>query len=373
MSNQPPLKATYVSVNGKIYDLGLKVDERQVVLDELEQALQIVRKAHPPTQICLETSVVVEHLLKLKKHQNLKRESTLTTYEKRYAPFVRAFPLLPTELDPLLEYLSQFKGETGRYKQTQQDLLNMLYQHAVRHFGLPKNPLEGVPRPVVHKKPIRTLTLKEVALLDTTPETTTERAAWEILQGHGWRQVEARRILAGDVRKARDNIIWCWGKERNEDAPILSETLSLLNELTPSSLPDDQPVLRSLLIRKGSTQPLGEDGMSQLIGRLFTRAGINFKGHDLRRTCATLVQQASRDEFLAMRLIRDKIPGLSDRYINVPLSDLVAALDLYSPLRLIHQKADGGVVTGESILRLVETGESRTPRPEEAVQDILQV
>jgi len=30
-------------------------------------------------------------------------------------------------------------------------------------------------------------------------------------------------------------------------------------------------------------------------------------------------------------LIRDQIPGFSDRYINFPLSDLVAALGRYSP------------------------------------------
>jgi len=342
----PRLVPTQVPVAGTVYDLGLKVDERQAVLDELEQALQVVRQAQPPAQICLKTSVVVESLLKLKEHQKLK-DSTLLTYRKRYAQFGGEFLVLPEELDPLLEYLSQFDGEekTGRHKLNQQILLNMLYQHAVHHFGLPKNPLEGVSLPEVRKKPIHTLTLEEVALLDRTPETTTERAAWEVLLGHGWRQIEGRRILGGDVRKARDNVIWCWGKERNEDAPILSETLSLLYELTPKSLPDDQPVLRSRRIRNGSTQPLGEDGISQLIDRLFKRAGIErLRGHDLRRTCSTLVHQASGDEFLAMRLIRDKIPGYNDRYINFRLSDLVAVLNRCSPLHLI--KLGGGAHGG---------------------------
>ncbi len=293
-------------------------------------------------QQTLSTAEVVDHLLKLKEHRNLNKVSTLPTYRKRYAPFVRAFPVLPLELDILLEYLAQFTGETGRYKHTQQSLLHMLYQHAVHYFGLLKNPLEGVPMPVVHKRPIHTLSLEEVARLGKTPETDTEMAVWEILLGHGWRQVEARRILAGDVRKAEENIIWCWGKERDEEAPILSETLSLLGGLVPSSLPDDQPVLRSRRIRNGSVQPLGEDGLSQLIDRLYARAGIDFRGHDLRRTFSTLVRQASRDEFLAMRLIRDRIPGLSDRYINFLLPDLVTALNRYSPLCLIKQKLGGG-------------------------------
>ena len=80
--------------------------------------------------------------------------------------------------------------------------------------------------------------------------------------------------------------------------------------------------------------PLGEDGMSQLIGRLLARAGIQgFTGHDLRRTFATLVTAASHDEFLAMRLIRDRVPGLGDRYIRYPMDQLVEALQQYSPIR----------------------------------------
>jgi len=78
--------------------------------------------------------------------------------------------------------------------------------------------------------------------------------------------------------------------------------------------------------------------MSQLIARLFTRAGIKgFTGHDLRRTFATLVKTASRDEFLAMRLIRDRVPGLSQRYISYPMDQLVEALQKYSPIRQLSQ------------------------------------
>jgi hypothetical protein len=75
-----------------------------------------------------------------------------------------------------------------------------------------------------------------------------------------------------------------------------------------------------------------------MVGRLLSRAKIDIKGHDLRRTFATLVKEASGDEFLAMRLIRDKIPGQSNRHINCPMSQLVEALEHCSPLRLIRQK-----------------------------------
>jgi integrase len=67
--------------------------------------------------------------------------------------------------------------------------------------------------------------------------------------------------------------------------------------------------------------------MSQLVARLFRRAGIEgFTGHDLRRTFAMLVTVASEDEFLAMRLIRDVVSGLSNRYIRYPMDQLADGL-----------------------------------------------
>ena len=112
------------------------------------------------------------------------------------------------------------------------------------------------------------------------------------------------------------------------------------------------------------TQPLDADGMRQLIQRIFNRAGIKYLGHDLRRTFCTLLREASGDEFLAMRLARDIIPGVNDRYINIDPVKLGESLLKYSLLRQIrHEQA------GES---LVEAGESRTPRPREATQNLLQ-
>lgn len=64
-------------------------------------------------------------------------------------------------------------------------------------------------------------------------------------------------------------------------------------------------------------------------------------GHDLRRSFATIVTAASNDELLAMRLLRDKVPGQSDRYIYFPLSRLAEALSRYSPLRIIEDKETG--------------------------------
>ena len=114
-------------------------------------------------------------------------------------------------------------------------------------------------------------------------------------------------------------------------------------EQLADGLEDDECVIRSTRIRVGRTQPLGADGMSALLQRPLNRVDVRrYKGHDLRRTFCTLVSEASGDEFLAIRLARDIIPGVNDRYINAGPVKLRESLLEYSPLRLIRQKVQAG-------------------------------
>lgn len=48
---------------------------------------------------------------------------------------------------------------------------------------------------------------------------------------------------------------------------------------------------------------------------------------------ATLVTAASQDEFLAMHLICDRVPGTGERYVLYSMVQLVEALEKYSQLR----------------------------------------
>jgi hypothetical protein len=101
------------------------------------------------------------------------------------------------------------------------------------------------------------------------------------------------------------------GKERDESALILRQTIELLSHLASSS-PDREPVLRGKPTRDGHTQPFGEDSMNQLLARLFTKAGVDIEGHDLRRISASLIAEASDNESTAMGPIRDIIPRLGE-------------------------------------------------------------
>jgi len=301
------------------------------------------------------TKDVILSLIRQKKNKRVK-EGTIKTYEKRFNQFAQQFPFLPEKVDAILEYLSRFDGESGRHRRNHQDLLNMLCNHAVRNFNLPGNPMEKLERPQVTRKLIKTLSWNQIRLLIQMLKTLSERVALDLMLGHGWRQIEVRRILPIDVAEINDDTILCHGKEREELTPVLPQTQALLKQMAAGLAPGDH-LFVSRFARQGKKQPLGEDGMSQLVERLFKRAGIKgFTGHDLRRTFATLVMVASKDELLAMRLIRDTVPGVGSRYIKYPMGQLVEALKMYSPVKLDGESEKPPVP--EAVIGLVETGES---------------
>lgn len=299
----------------------------------------------------IHTEDVIASLMKIKKNKRVK-ESTLATYQKRLLLFQQRFACLPENPEAIMDYLSGFDGESVRHRRNQQDLLNMLYDHAIHRFGLTKNPVAELERPIVTHKPVKTLSLEQIRVLNQTSENLQERTALDLLVGHGWRQIDTRRVQAKDVAAIDHQLILCHGKRRQELASLLPETADRLREMARDLEPDDFLFVAQQM-RHGRRAPLGEDGMSQLIGRLLSRAGIKgFTGHDLRRTFATLVTTASHDEFLAMRLIRDRVPGQSDRYVRYPMDQLVEALEKYSPIRLAEDGTQKGDTAGVGIQKV---------------------
>ncbi len=271
------------------------------------------------------TQEVIEDLRRHFRHLGLK-PSTVATYEKRWRQFEKAFPLLPTSTNPLLEYLAQFDGPTARHRRNHHEAVKRLLDHACKVMSvIQSNPLDRVPRPRIHHRPITTLSIQDVASVNALPMTLRQRVVWDLLAGHGWRQVEVLRITAGDVRMANHGSIWCRGKVRDEWAPILPETLARLIELA-EDVPDAGAVIRSRQATSASYDTLRRT-VRDLLGQL----GLSIEIHGLRRTFATIATELSGDEVLAMRLIRDRVPGVGRFYVERQLPALLAR---FSPLRL---------------------------------------
>ena len=121
-------------------------------------------------------------------------------------------------------------------------------------------------------------------------------------------------------------MILCHGKQREGPIVILPETADLLRGLA-QVLDDDAQVIQE---KRGRDERFGSTGMSNLVNGAFARAGLTgFTGHNLRDTFATLVTEQS-DSVTAMKLMRDRVPGVAPLYIKW---DLPALLERLSPLR----------------------------------------
>ena len=155
---------------------------------------KVLPAATPPIVTTgVRTGDVVASLIKQKKNKHIK-QSSIGTYEKKPEPFAKPFPILPENVEPVIDYLDRFAGETGRHRRNNQDAIKMIYTHAVKSFGLRHNPMDKLERTMVTHKPIRTLSFKQGQILIKVPETLPEKAALELLYGHGWRQIELLRI-----------------------------------------------------------------------------------------------------------------------------------------------------------------------------------
>ncbi len=145
--------------------------------------------------------------------------------------------------------------------------------------------------------------MKNLIGLEHTPR---ELAVLHILVGHGWRQHEVLEIKARDVRSMERGWIWCYGKEREEFAPLLPETADLLRTLI-SDLEDDEQVIGSV---RGRQERFSSDGLRVMVKQFLPRGGLTgFTGHNPRATFATVVNWKARDLTISMGLIRYKVPG----------------------------------------------------------------
>ena len=273
----------------------------------------------------VETSLVIDSHLSELRHANSKK-STIKTYRKGWARFEAQFDYLPTERDVILGYLAQYNGKSGRYRRNNQDYIHMLYIHALGRKWITSDPMQGLKRPRVLEQEPNPLSLEQVKKLMSLEYPPKELAVLRLLVGHGWRQNEVLEIKAGDVRSISGDMILCHGKQREERTPILPETADLLRGLS-EGLDDDAQVIQG---RRGRDERFGSTGMSNLVNGAFARAGLTgFTGHNLRDTFATLVTEQS-DSITAMKLMRDRVPGVAPLYIKW---DLPALLERLSPLR----------------------------------------
>ena len=260
-------------------------------------------------------------------------------------------------------------GQAGRTKRNRFDSLNGLFAYAVSPLrALPSNPLQGARRPEAISRNATPLSLELLTRLHQRAMqlSVRDQAIWLLRFALGWRPIEVRRLLAGDVREAlakTDGYITREQKHRSgkmdrSRSPILPQVLDVLGKLL-EALPDDAALFRGERGRHRG-KPLGDQGIRGVIRDLFAEEGVRDEipdaiPYDLRDSFATHVGRAVRasgGRTAEARDIARRLLGHGDgddvlsRYWddderNVELRD-------FNPLRLVTAKSGGAALKIES-------------------------
>ncbi|GAI82631.1 unnamed protein product, partial [marine sediment metagenome] len=173
-------------------------EQRQRILEEIDQDVQTkLRQAQPP-QTALDTSEVVE------KYQTYKSdggaaEGYLSVRVRKLKFFARQHPTFPCEPQVLRGYLRQFRTDDVPTRQDQWKALTDLYKYASGEYHIP-NPMFEVDKPHFKKKSGQRLNRDQARQLLTAIETDLEWALVTSYFGLRFRRIEAERLSFGDIK-----------------------------------------------------------------------------------------------------------------------------------------------------------------------------
>jgi len=273
------------------------------------------------------TTEVIDKFLAHNKAIGLQPHS-LQSYRQALNPFVRQYNILPTSQEEIEMFLGTKPSDATRlwvYK-----VLTGVYKFANDRFGVP-NIMAKIAKPRVKYKEPDSLTKKQAKMLLDAVESDRERGLVYLYLGQGLRLSEAVRL---DARDVGEDLLRVKGKEREESMPLLPEVRDVLLKLIGNRA-FNEPIF------VGQRGRLGRDMAEIIIKRIFQRAGVNGvrqSPHTLRHTFASLATAAGCDTYSVERLLRHRSSGrnVTYNYIHLSSQELKHKLEIYSPLRLVH-------------------------------------
>ena len=315
-------------------------------------AVQVLEPESRTSGSPLSTQEVIDKFLASKRPYI--KPISLKSYELNLRTFARHYSILPTEPEPIEQYLGHYSIENTGINNID-SLLRLLYDFASKRLGLP-NPMKKIKRVKGKAKPPQHLTMSQaLALLDAIQGNREEGLVYCLL-GLGLRLSEVRRLKVADIG---EDTILVHGKERTEPMPLIPEIRNSLLKLAKGkhlcepifsgraksqektrynerAIDDEKP---TGVERNG--QPLSDSMIQLIIKRLFQRAGITGvrpSPHTLRHSRGVISDIAGLDDYSSRRLLRHADTQMTDRYSALNLEELRAKEEQYNPLRVLARQ-----------------------------------
>jgi site-specific recombinase XerD len=265
-----------------------------------------------------------------------RRPMTLDWYEAKLKRFALSCPELPTEPEPIEEFLAtvvpdeQDETKHGFYR-----ALKALYRFTCKRHRLP-NPIEFIDPPTRRKKVRSTLTSQEMMMLLTQAQSLRDRAIMSLFIDCGARCAEAASLRKQYIF---DDYIQVDGKTGEREIPISEETRRLLLLLSANDGKSDY-------VFQGQRGPLTRWGIYRIVNTTMHKAkitGPKLGPHRLRHAFGRHYIKNGGDIRSLQKIMGHASISTTEIYVELSRDDIVAKHHQFTPLRSAQAAAQGSI------------------------------
>jgi integrase/recombinase XerD len=298
----------------------------------------------------MNTADAVQSFLYSRRSLN-RRPTTLKWYERNLKRFVAFTAELPTEPEPLEQFLvevvpdGQEQTRHGYYR-----TLKALYRFICRRRHLP-NPMEFIDPPARHKKIKASLSAKDLMVLLTRPLNARDRALITFLVDSGCRAGEAASLLHTNIYEGHAMVD---GKKGQRFVFITDETRRLLLNLVASNNSQDAHVFQ------GERGALTYSGIYRIVNKHLKAAEVpppKMGPHRLRHAFGKNYILAGGDTRSLQELMGHEDISVTEEYVELSRAELLAKHHRFTPLRSVQAATQGSLFPDEETRQAVEEAE----------------
>lgn len=311
--------------NGAISKLRL-IAQRRTFDGTFCQVCKAWQESFPASKQIFTSPIIAAYLESHKNNGSSK--NTLSLYGSLLTRFAETFRILPTEPEPIEQFLGQFPHDTTRYDYYK--ILRWFYKWAGSRYSIP-NPTDKMRAPKVKKKVVPSLSRKELEKVIRQSYTKRDRAIILLLSGCGLRVSEAVNLKFRDVF---DDVLIIKDAEGvktgGRNVPLGPEIRKALLDLK-----DGHDASDAIFWGTHPTQPLKQAGFAGVVKKAFQDAGIEGKRpspHTLRHTFARNWITQGGDVASLQRILGHENLETTQRYFALGIEELVNKNQKHNPL-----------------------------------------
>lgn len=298
----------------------------------------------------MNTAAAVQSFLYNRRSLN-RRPATIKWYERNLKRLIAFSPELPTEPEPLEQFLSEVvPDEQEQTRHGYYRTLKALYRFTCRRRRL-LNPMDLIDPPARHKKVKASLTAQELMMLLTKPPGLRDTALLTLFVDSGCRAGESASLRKQNIF---DDYVVVDGKTGQRFVFILEETHRLLLNLVASNNG------RSDYVFLGQRGHLTTSGIYRIVSKYLKAGNISppkMGPHRLRHAFGKNYILNGGDTRSLQEIMGHKNISVTEEYVELSQQEVQGKHHRFTPLRSAHAAAQGSLFTDESTRQALNEAE----------------